>query len=79
MAATLNRYTVVRSTSRSYGYAIRDAEPRYQHHDDVEGVGLVVYDPPKRLSSSFGWYKYKYDARAACDALNAAILARAPR
>jgi len=49
-----SRYTVARSRTRTYGYAIHDAKTRYMRADDVEGIGLVVYSPPKVLPRRSG-------------------------
>src|SRR5438552_3109496 len=54
------------------GYTLRDRVPRLQFFEDVEGVGLVTYDPPKHLSQTFGWYRYRRDAEARARILNAA-------
>jgi hypothetical protein len=65
------RYAAARHP-RKRGYAVFDREPRLQRSEDVEGVGLVVYDPPKTLPPHFGWYKRKGDAQDRADVLNRA-------
>ena len=63
------RYTVQRHPQRR-GYTIRDAQPRLQHSEDVEGYGLVHYNPPKQLPPYFGFYKLKRDAESRAADLN---------
>lgn len=63
------RYTVTKS-NRGYGYGIRDAQPRYQSGEDVEGVGWCPYNPPRHLLAVFGYYKRKVDAEERCALLN---------
>jgi hypothetical protein len=65
------RFAVERHPTRR-GFTIRDLRPRLQHREDVEGIGLVVYDPPRHLAQTFGWYRYRRDAEARALVLNAA-------
>jgi hypothetical protein len=63
------RFTVERHPTRR-GFTIRDRWPRLQHCEDVEGVGLVVYDPPRHRAPTFGWYRYRRDADVRAGILN---------
>ena len=74
---TQNRFSVAAckhtpGASRSYGYTLVDAQPRWQFSDDVEGYGLHTYPQPKRLTACMGWYKLNKDAQARADVMNAA-------
>lgn len=50
---------------KPFGYVLQITPPivSFQKTDDVEGVGLVHLNPPKRWEQhTVGWYKYKHDA-----------------
>ena len=51
--------------NKPFGYVLQITPPIvcFQRTDDVEGVGLVRYNPPRRWEQHVvGWYKYKSDA-----------------
>lgn len=58
---------------RPYGYTVM-MSPAVEHiitSDDVEGIGWVPYNPPKKFIQHWqGWYKYKKDAVARAASLN---------
>ena len=51
--------------NKPFGYVIQITPPivSFWKTDDVEGIGLVHLNPPKRREQhTTGWYKYKADA-----------------
>ena len=68
-----SRYTVARHPLRK-GFTIHDARPRLQHGEDVEGVGWVDFNPPRRLPPTFGFYRRKTDAEHRAAVLNEAAV-----
>jgi hypothetical protein len=65
------RFTVEHHPWRR-GFCLRDSWPRLLHCEDVEGIGLVEYDPPKVVDPTFAWYKFKRDAKAKAGRMNEA-------
>ena len=65
------RFTVQTCPYRG-GFTIRDSITRYLYQEDVEGIGLVEYHPPRVLSPTFGWYRLKRDALAKARDMNEA-------
>ncbi len=53
------------------GYRIHDADPPEKTGEDVEGFGWVPARAGTKCSSYINWYKYRYNADAACYAMNA--------
>jgi hypothetical protein len=78
----MNQYTVmtcqkakqeIGSAPCYYGYTLvlTTPEERIYHGEDVEGIGWVPFNPPRKVVIRWrGWYKHKSDAEQRAKALN---------
>lgn len=65
----MSRYSVGKHPDQR-GYAIFDSVPRFEKSADIEGVGLVTWNEPKKLPPYFGFYKKKEEAEKRCAEFN---------
>lgn len=71
MRYSVHRCTKNRPGTRTYGYCLHDSQPANITQEDVEGVGLVRYNPPYRKRPSYVcWFKRKADAVKHCEVMN---------
>lgn len=71
MRYSVHRCTKSKPGTRTYGYCLYDSQPTDIKEEDVEGAGLVKYNPPYRKRPSYTcWFKYKSDAEKHCDLMN---------